>query len=193
MASTSRQPLASTSRQPQTEIVNAFAGLAPPSASASTSATTSSPLPCNVFINHRGPDVKHKLATDIYNALTNMGLNVFLDSHNLHLGDRFPEALQQAMSRASLHLAIFSPTYAQSPWCLAELSFMLKTATPIIPIFYRVQPNDLRHLIHGKGIYAASFLEHEKKGRYSIHKLQEWKMALHEVSFYTGESIDNYE
>ncbi|GLJ15088.1 hypothetical protein SUGI_0246630 [Cryptomeria japonica] len=97
------------------------------------------------------------------------------------------------MSRASLHLAIFSPTYAQSPWCLAELSFMLKTATPIIPIFYRVQPNDLRHLIHGKGIYAASFLEHEKKGRYSIHKLQEWKMALHEVSFYTGESIDNYE
>ncbi|XP_059073304.1 disease resistance protein RUN1-like [Cryptomeria japonica] len=170
------------------EIVNAFDGLAPPSAS-TCATSSSSALPCNVFINHRGPDVKHKLATDIYNALHSMGLNVFLDSHDLHLGDFFPSELQQALSSSSLHVAIFSPTYAKSPWCLAELSFMLKTGTPIIPIFYRVQPEDLRHL---KGIYADSFSEYEKKGRY-IDKLEEWKKALRDVSFYKGESVNNEE
>ncbi|GLJ14735.1 hypothetical protein SUGI_0238820 [Cryptomeria japonica] len=165
--------MVSTSSQSEIEIVNAFDGLAPPTASTSTT-SSSSPLPCNVFINHRRLDVKHKLATDIYNALHALGLNVFLDSHDLHLGDFFPTQLQQAMSRASLHVVILSPTYAQSPWCLAELSFMLSTGTPVILVFYRVQPGDLRHL---KGIYADFFSEHEEKGRY-IDKLEEWKKVL---------------
>ncbi|XP_059073305.1 disease resistance protein RUN1-like [Cryptomeria japonica] len=165
--------MVSTSSQSEIEIVNAFDGLAPPTASTSTT-SSSSPLPCNVFINHRRLDVKHKLATDIYNALHALGLNVFLDSHDLHLGDFFPTQLQQAMSRASLHVVILSPTYAQSPWCLAELSFMLSTGTPVILVFYRVQPGDLRHL---KGIYADFFSEHEEKGRY-IDKLEEWKKNI---------------
>ncbi|GLJ15092.1 hypothetical protein SUGI_0246680 [Cryptomeria japonica] len=67
---------------------------------------------------------------------------------------------------------------------------MLKTRTPIIPIFYQVQPEDLRHL---KGTYASAFLEHEAKGRYRKDQLLEWKMALHNVSFYKGESVNNSE
>ncbi|GLJ35499.1 hypothetical protein SUGI_0713810 [Cryptomeria japonica] len=197
MASTS-----STASQSQIQYVSqiqntfAFHGLAPQFSisPASTSATSSSPrqkLPCDVFINHRGPDVKHKLARDIYNALNAMGFRVFLDSEDLQLGDFFPTELQEAISRASLHVAIFSPTYAQSPWCLAELSFMLKSGTPIIPVFYHVAPDDLRHLVHGKGIYETAFVKHQEKARYSENRLREWKMALHTVSFYKGEIIAN--
>ncbi|KAH9294503.1 hypothetical protein KI387_040293 [Taxus chinensis] len=95
------------------------------------------------------------------------------------------------MDSASLHIAIFSEHYAQSPWCLAELEFMLQTGTTIIPIFYKVQPCDLRHAVHGKRIYVdAAFAEYERKGRY-LKKLEQWKMALNAVSFYIGDIITN--
>ncbi|XP_057815147.1 uncharacterized protein LOC131028816 [Cryptomeria japonica] len=105
--------MASSSRQSEIEIVNAFHGLAPPfppsPSSASTSATSASPLqksPCDIFINHRGPDVKHKLARDIHNALYAMGLKVFQDSEDLELGDFFPAELQEATSTVFFHIVV---------------------------------------------------------------------------------------
>ncbi|KAH9294300.1 hypothetical protein KI387_040493 [Taxus chinensis] len=97
------------------------------------------------------------------------------------------------MRSAELHIAIFSEKYAESPWCLAELLFMLKTGTPIVPVFYYVDPADLRWVDKGKGGYAPSFLEHEEKGRYTPEMLQEWKTALYEASFYRGHIITNKE
>ncbi|GLJ16929.1 hypothetical protein SUGI_0292320 [Cryptomeria japonica] len=69
-----------------------------------------------------------------------MGFHVFLDLETLEAGDFIPAELQHSIASAALHIAIFSPNYAQSPWCLAELSFMLKTGAKIIPIFYHVDP-----------------------------------------------------
>ncbi|KAH9288589.1 hypothetical protein KI387_032706, partial [Taxus chinensis] len=169
------------------EIINAFEGIAPERPSSSILSTQK---PYDVFINHRGPDVKHTLAATLYDTLNRMGLKVFLDSEELELGDFLPEAIQEAMRTSSLHIAIFSEKYAQSPWCLAELSFMLKTGTTIIPIFYHVQPADLRWVFQGKGMYVDDISEHERKGRYSLEKLQEWKMALYNVSFYSGHIIN---
>ncbi|GLJ33270.1 hypothetical protein SUGI_0669410 [Cryptomeria japonica] len=147
-------------------------------------------LPYDIFINHRGPDVKEGLATDLYKTLTGMGLRVFLDKEELELGDLLPAEIEGAMHSALLHIAIFSKSYAQSPWCLAELSFMLKTGTQIIPIFYHIQPGDVRH---AKGVYAEAFSEHKKKGRYTSEKLQEWKNALNNVSDTVGSIIHNEE
>ncbi|GLJ29009.1 hypothetical protein SUGI_0572520 [Cryptomeria japonica] len=92
------------------------------------------------------------------------------------------------MSSALLHIAIFSKNYAQSSWCLAELSFMLKTGTQIVPVFYHVQPDDVRY---AKGVYAEAFFRHTKKGRYTLEKLQEWKNALNNVSYNVGGIIHN--
>ncbi|GLJ34204.1 hypothetical protein SUGI_0687490 [Cryptomeria japonica] len=94
------------------------------------------------------------------------------------------------MSSASLHIAILSHNYAQSSWCLDELSFMLRTGTKIIPIFYHVEPSDARWVIQGKGIYADAFSQHEKKGRFSSEKIEEWKRALHDVSFLSGHIVN---
>ncbi|GLJ25235.1 hypothetical protein SUGI_0482890 [Cryptomeria japonica] len=178
----------------KSEIINAFDEIAPPCASASTPATFRTPsqqLRWDVFINHRGPDVKHTLAKAMYHVLHATGLRVFLDSEELSLGDFLPAALQQAMRSAPLHVVIFSPTYAESIWCLAELSFMLKSGATIIPVFFNVQPTDLRWVAQGEGMYAKAFTKHQEKGRYSLEKLEEWKMALHSVSFYKGEIINN--
>ncbi|XP_057859041.1 probable 2' cyclic ADP-D-ribose synthase BdTIR [Cryptomeria japonica] len=182
MASTS-----TTGSRLETEDSNAFEEIAPPSACSSATV----PGPWDIFINHRGPDVKVTLARAIYNALHAMGFRVFLDSEELQLGNFLPEALQEAMLGASLHVAIFSPGYAQSPWCLAELSFMLKSGKPIIPVFYCVEPTDLRGVAQGKGVYVNAFLEHEGKSRYSFKKIEEWKMALHKASLKEGEIIKN--
>ncbi|KAH9332134.1 hypothetical protein KI387_043715 [Taxus chinensis] len=172
----------------ENEITNPFEGFAP-----STSSKRMKTSPYDVFINHRGPDVKHTLAMALYDTLSAMRLRVFLDSKELETGDFLPREIKEAMHNAELHIAIFSEKYAESPWCLAELSFMLKTGTPIVPVFYYVDPADIRWVNKGKGVYAPSFLEHEEKGRYTPEMLQEWKKALYEASFYRGHIITNKE
>ncbi|XP_057836203.2 disease resistance protein TAO1 isoform X2 [Cryptomeria japonica] len=157
---------------------------------ASTSASKLMEKPSyDVFINHRGPDVKSTLATALYGMLTGMALSVFWDAQELEHGDFLPPTIEAAMRSALLYIAIFSKSYAESPRCLAELSLMLETGTRIIPIFYDVDPSDLRWVEKGKGVYDQAFKEHEQKGGYPVEELLKWKKALHIVSFYTGEVI----
>ncbi|KAH9305936.1 hypothetical protein KI387_010340, partial [Taxus chinensis] len=178
----------SSSSQRHNQLGYAFHEIVPPTASSSTKL----PSPCwDVFINHCGIDVKYTIATTIHNTLTRAGLRVFLDREALEGGDDIPTKIQDAMSSASLHVAIFSTNYARSPWCLAELSFMLKTGTRIIPLFFHVDPSDLRWVDQGKGIHADPFNHHERQCRYISQKLQEWKMALQTVSFHSGCVINN--
>ncbi|XP_059076972.1 TMV resistance protein N-like [Cryptomeria japonica] len=178
-------------REPDSSSKAAFDGIAP---SASTSASQRTKKPCyDVFINHRGPDVKYTLASTLYTILTGMSLSVFLDSQELEYGDFLPRTIEAAMASASLHIAIFSKTYAESRWCLAELSFMLKSAAKIIPIFYHVDPSDLRCVHQGKGMYVEAFKKHERNGKCSPEQLQEWKTALHNVSFYAGQIVNTKE
>ncbi|GLJ33817.1 hypothetical protein SUGI_0679920 [Cryptomeria japonica] len=114
--------------------------------------------------------------------------SVATTSKELELGDCLPKEIEDAMQNASLHLAIFSENYAQSPWCLAELSFMLKSGAPIVPVFYHVKPDDVRY---AKGVYAKAFSRHEEKGRYTSEKLQEWKNALQNVSYNVGHIVSD--
>ncbi|GLJ34140.1 hypothetical protein SUGI_0686350 [Cryptomeria japonica] len=147
-------------------------------------------LPYDVFINHCGMDVKKTFANSLYNTLIGLGFRVFLDSKELELGEFFPTALEAAMSSAKLHIAIFSANYGQSPWCLEELSIMLTTGTQIVPVFYHIQPDDIRY---AKGAFADAFSKHEKEGRYTRKQLEEWKNVLNIVSFRVGQIIDDKE
>ncbi|GLJ33559.1 hypothetical protein SUGI_0674830 [Cryptomeria japonica] len=137
----------------------------------------------DVCINHRGSDVENSLSTQLYNSLKALGIKTFLDSEEKELGDSFPSTINTAISSASVHVAIFSRTYAQSPWCLAELALMSKSKGKIIPVFYQVEPWELRYI--EKGVYNAAFLEYVEKGRY-LDKIQEWKEILQQVSYTAG-------
>ena len=151
--------------------------------------TPASPRMFDVFINHRGPDVKNILALPIYNILQGMGVLVFLDSREMDLGDLFPSTLRNAISFALVQIAIFSKGYANSPWCLAELSLMSQTKSLIIPLFYDVDPSDLCHIQNG--VYANEFSKYKMKGRY-LYKLQECKEVLHFLSFITGYEFNKH-
>ncbi|GLJ10177.1 hypothetical protein SUGI_0123460 [Cryptomeria japonica] len=111
----------------------------------------------------------------------------------LEAGYWIPPEAQHAIASATLRIAIFSPNYAPSPRCLAELFLMLKTGKSIIPIFYHVDPFDLRCIRQGKGKYAPAFAEHEKKGSYTPEKLDEWKSALYDISCLSGDQINSNE
>ncbi|XP_057839604.2 disease resistance protein RPV1 isoform X2 [Cryptomeria japonica] len=168
------------SGQPKYGLRNAFDALRIPSSPGTNH------MPYDVFISHCRQDVQQTLANSIYNYLDGLGLQVFLDNNRLNFWDSMPRELEEAMASASIHIAIFSQYYAQSPQCLAELTFMIKTRTTIIPIFYHVEPSYLRWLVIGKGTYADGFSGHGKADRYTPEDLHEWKRALQEVSYFTG-------
>ncbi|GLJ33626.1 hypothetical protein SUGI_0675960 [Cryptomeria japonica] len=163
---------------------SAFSGIEPPFKRKKVS--ESSRL-YDVFINHRGPDVKNTLALELYKSLEKLRIVAFLDSEEKELGNSFTSTIETAIRSAPVHIAIFSKRYAESPWCLAELVLMLQTKAKIIPLFYGVKPSDLRFV--EKGEYARAFVEYEKKKRYT-EKLSEWKEALQSVSFIAGEELN---
>ncbi|GLJ14368.1 hypothetical protein SUGI_0232150 [Cryptomeria japonica] len=123
----------------------------------------------DAFINHRGPDVKETVAFALYNSLEELGFWTFLDDQELQLGDSIESAIKKAIYSSSVQIAIFSPRYAESSWCLNELVDMLETKALFIPVFCDVKPYELRY--PQKGVYAAAFAKHEEKGRFSNEKI----------------------
>ncbi|GLJ33307.1 hypothetical protein SUGI_0670150, partial [Cryptomeria japonica] len=139
---------------------NAFSGIEP--ADKRRKVSESSRV-FDVFINHKGPDVKLTLATQLYNSLKERDIQVFLDSEEKKRGVSFISTIETAIRTASVHIAIFSQNYAESDWCLRELVLMLESNAKIIPVFYQVESWELCYI--EKGVYAKAFLKYEKKGR----------------------------
>jgi hypothetical protein len=166
-------------------------------ASTSTAADSTNNIRYVVFISHRGPDVKKTFASHLYRRLISYGLRVFLDYQELQEGEELTGQIKGAIRTASVHVAIFSPTYAASNWCLDELLFMLESESPIIPVFHHVEPADLRWT-QGEGVYARSLRNLEKKRaygsqpRYNSTTIENWRNALSRVSVTSGLHLEAF-
>ncbi|GLJ24538.1 hypothetical protein SUGI_0468810 [Cryptomeria japonica] len=68
---------------------------------------------------------------------------------------------------------------------------MFDSRSSIIPIFYDIQPSDLRHV--NQGAYAGAFQQHREKGRATIQQLDSWISALNKVSAISGVVISTEE
>eukprot|EP00253_Pinus_taeda_P035099 PITA_35099 len=154
----------------------------------SSSSSTNTGQVYDVFLNHRGPDTKKGLASHIYRGLIVRGLRVFLDQPELRIGEDIPSQIKEAIRTASVHVAIFSPNYAQSRWCLDELALMVESGSTIIPVFHNVNPSELR--------YARDLQTLEKKRtfegkpRFDSITLEKWRNALYVVSNKSGLDIN---
>eukprot|EP01018_Ginkgo_biloba_P003545 Gb_26063 [translate_table: standard] len=143
----------------------------------------------DVFINHRGSDVKDTIASHIYDLLDRCGVPAFLDREELETGDDFPAAIRNAISSSTVHIAIFSPRYAESSWCLRELALMVQSpGATISPVFWNVTPQEIRWA--KKGNVAKAFRKHYKK--YPPQTVDEWKTALNHVSDISGLSFSEF-
>lgn len=132
----------------------------------------------DVFINHRGPDVKLTFATRLAEALRGAGFHPFLDAKSIRQGRHVFNSIDEALSGACVHVAIFSKRYAESKYCLGELWNMLQTRNIILPVFYGVSPEHLRRI--DSGPFAEGFRKHESRGRHD--EIEKWKEALRDIS-----------
>lgn len=136
--------------------------------------------------------MKKTFASHLYRRLLLHGFRVFLDIQEMEEGESLTCQIQGAIRSASVHVAIFSPRYAESKWCLDELIFMLESKAPIIPVFYGVKPAELRWTGSRHGVYAESLYNlekkktHEDKLRYDSNTIEKWRKALCDVAEISG-------
>ncbi|CAN5967234.1 unnamed protein product [Sphagnum jensenii] len=143
----------------------------------------------DVFLNHRGPDVKQNFAAHLHQALQEAGCRPFLDMESLEKGQHGQKKIYEALACASVHVAIFSKHYADSNYCLDELCAMLERKKLIIPVFYDVSPNDLHCKLHN-GPYTKAF--RETHGRRPASEVKKWKDALCMAAQLFGFQLANY-
>ncbi|XP_073392667.1 uncharacterized protein [Physcomitrium patens] len=144
----------------------------------------------DVFINHRGPDTKYSFVTFLQEGLEEKQYTPFVDK-SLGEGKLVFEEIEAAIQATSVHLAIFSPRYAESEYCLDELVSMLKRrrkspngAVTLVPVFYKVKPQDLRTPdLPGSPFWQAF---QKNKIRYSGRRISEWREALHDAADLKG-------
>ncbi|GKC09116.1 TIR domain-containing protein-like protein [Tanacetum coccineum] len=101
---------------------------------------------CHVFINHRGIDTKRSIASLLYHNLMMSRIPSFLDNKNMKPGDKLFEHIDNAIIGCKIGVAVFSPRYCQSYFCLHELALMMESGKKVIPIFCDVKPSELRVL-----------------------------------------------
>lgn len=140
----------------------------------------------DIFVNH-SEDETTDFAMELCKRLVSRGLYVFLDGSEKEVTPR----MEDAISLASLQIAIFSPNYATCKWSMDTLVKMTKSEAPILPVFYKVEPFHLRFTRKDhKGPYAQSLRAHEEKGRYDSQIIEAWRDALCDVSNISGFQLE---
>lgn len=137
-----------------------------------------------VFLSFRGEDTRHGFTGNLYKVLDDKGIHTFIDDEKLQSGEEITPALLNAIEESRIGITVLSKDYASSSFCLDELTTILDCRTKgllVIPVFYMMDPSDVRHQ---KGTYGEALAKHQK--RFKAEKLQKWKMALQQVADLSG-------
>ncbi|GLJ40621.1 hypothetical protein SUGI_0838500 [Cryptomeria japonica] len=119
------------------------------------------------------------------------GLNVYKDDEKLEKGEEIGPSLKRAIENSAIRIPIFSRGYADSAWCLKESAAMLKTPGLNIPLFYHVNPTQVRYPQNDSSPYKQSFEKHyAHPERHSVEEVNEWKHALLQICDHSGWSMD---
>ncbi|KAM5582478.1 hypothetical protein ABKV19_002743 [Rosa sericea] len=168
------------------------------SQTASTSLPSSSAprLKHDVFLSFRGEDTRKGIVSYLYHEFQNRGIQTFIDDQGLQRGMPISPSLLAAIEESRYAIVLLSPNYASSTWCLDELAKILQCSeakkTPVLPIFYYVDPSDVRNQ---RGSFAEAFTKHEEKfrqGNDNIEKVKKWRAALTKVANILGLDLHKY-
>ncbi|CAN1333586.1 Disease resistance protein L6 [Linum perenne] len=144
-----------------------------------------------VFLSFRGPDTRRQITDILYRFLRRTKIHAFRDDNELRKGEEIGSNLRKAIDQSKIYVPIISKSYAHSKWCLIELAEIIQrheqdTRRIILPIFYMVDPKDVRNQI---GPYEDAFQEHGKK--YDEKTIKNWKDALNKVGKLKGWHVKN--
>ncbi|XP_039160702.1 disease resistance protein RUN1-like isoform X2 [Eucalyptus grandis] len=139
----------------------------------------------DVFLSFRGPDTRNTFADCLFVFLKIRGIRVFRDDEELRLGEKI-SAILRAVENSRIYIPIFSKNYASSRWCLRELKCMVEShgqtlGKQIIPIFYDVEPRDVKLETE---LYQSALTKHEED--LGCTEVKQWKEALTTVARIKG-------
>ncbi|KAL0010739.1 hypothetical protein SO802_005847 [Lithocarpus litseifolius] len=151
--------------------------------------SSSSSLPkweYDVFLSFRGEDTRNNFTDHLYAALDRKGIWTFRDDERLERGTTISTELLNAIEKSKFAIIVLSRDYASSSWCLDELVKIVecreKDGLTVLPVFYGVDPSDVRKQT---GSFAEAFAKHEELMK-NEEKLQSWRAALTQVAKISG-------
>ncbi|XP_047326221.1 TIR-only protein-like [Impatiens glandulifera] len=132
---------------------------------------------CDIFINHRGADTKGNISGLLYERLSKMiSLHTFLDKKSMDPGDKMLSEIDAAIRNCKVAVAVFSPNYCKSYYCLHELALIMESKKRLVPIFWNIQPSGL-------------MVKNIKK--YDPNELHRFRWALEEARSTVGLTFDS--
>ncbi|ESW10782.1 hypothetical protein PHAVU_009G237600 [Phaseolus vulgaris] len=145
----------------------------------------------DVFVSFRGEDIRDGFLSHLIMDFERKKINAFVDV-KLERGDEVWSSLVGAIKGSSISLIIFSQDYASSHWCLEELVTILecrdKYGQILIPVFYKVEPTDVRY--QSSKSYQNAFAKHQR--RYETNKVQIWRDSLKKSTQISGIASSKY-
>ncbi|XP_075648850.1 TMV resistance protein N-like [Castanea sativa] len=141
----------------------------------------------DVFLSFRGEDTRNSFTDHLYASLQRSSISTFRDNEKLERGKSIAPELLKAIKESRFAIVILSRNYASSTWCLDELveiiRCMKEMEMTVLPIFYKVNPSDVRNQ---KGTFAQAFAKHEKRLKGNTERVQTWRATLSEVANLSG-------
>ncbi|XP_062014915.1 disease resistance protein RUN1-like isoform X2 [Rosa rugosa] len=148
----------------------------------------------DVFLSFRGEDIRNNFLSYLYHELQIIRrINTFKDDEELEVGEPISPSLLKAIDESRFAIIVLSPNYASSPWCLEELTKIIhcmEDTRRILPLFYHVEPADVRHQ---KNSFEVAFTKHEEKSRHDTEKVKQWRDALKKVANLSGWHTQRYQ
>ncbi|CAL8176243.1 unnamed protein product [Prunus armeniaca] len=145
----------------------------------------------DVFLSFRGEDTRFNFTDHLHINLTQKGIRTFRDDA-LKRGEEISPALLRAIKDSKSSVIIFSENYASSKWCLDELVKILESKESreqiVWPIFYKVNPSDVRNQ---KGSFGQAFADYECEFKDDMEKVQRWRRALTKAANLSGWCFSN--
>nr|KAJ0194178.1 hypothetical protein LSAT_V11C800389220 [Lactuca sativa] len=120
----------------------------------------------DVFLSFRGEDTRKTFVDHLYKALLQQGIDTYKDDETLPHGESIGSSLTKAIEESQI----------ASPWCLDELAHIMKCKETrgqiVIPIFYNVDPSEVRNQ---KQKYGEVFAKYEPEYK---NKVESWRKTL---------------
>ena len=140
-----------------------------------------------MFLSFRGTDTRHGFTGYLYKALCDRGIRTFIDDEELQRGEEITPSLVKAIQESRIAIPVFSMNYASSSFCLEELAKIMECVKwkgrLVLPVFYNVDPSDVRHQ---RGTYGEALARHEERFKDNMEKVHNWRDALHQAANLSG-------
>ncbi|CAN6572289.1 unnamed protein product [Malus baccata var. baccata] len=163
--------------------------LATAAAAGSSSSRRSNRWKYEVFLSFRGEDTRTGFTDHLSLALGSAGINTFID-YELKKGENIQRELDRKIEGSRIAVVVFSKSYAESRYCLRELSMIMRCREDqegkvVYPIFYDVDPSEVRKQ---SGSFGEAFQKHERDEEPT--EVEQWRKDLKASADLVGQDLE---